>query len=129
MYLNHRFVFHGKLGRLPLLKKTRKLHIKHHLHAYDYERNYHFEPLWFKILFYCFFTALGFFVNWPFALGLLSFALVYSYRHRSIHNNDKTSHFSTHHYYHHKLDSRKNFSGVYPVMDYIFGTSAEEEKE
>ena len=127
MYLNHRFVFHGRLGRLPLLRKTRKLHILHHLHAYDHERNYHFEPLWFKISFYCFFVALGFFVSWPFALGLLSFALLYSYRHRNIHNDDKTSRFSAHHYYHHKLDSRKNFSGVYPVIDRVFKTAAEEE--
>ena len=121
-------MFHGRLGRLPLLRKIRKLHIKHHLHAYDCERNYHFEPLWFKVLFYYFFAALGFFVNWPFALGLLSFTLLYAYRHKSIHNKDKTSRFSTHHYYHHRYDTRKNFSGVYPVIDNIFGTAAEQEK-
>ena len=129
VYLNHRFVFHGRLGRLPLIRKLRKLHILHHLHAYDDERNFYFEPLWFKVLFYCFFVSLGACVNWPFALGLLSFALVYSYRHNRIHNEDRTSRFSVHHYHHHKADPRTNFSGVYPIIDYIFGTAAKQEKD
>ena len=121
VYLNHRFVFHGRLGRLPVLRKLRKLHIKHHLHAYDDERNYYFEPLWVKMAFFII-LALVSFINIAFSLGLLSFGLLYAYRHKSIHNEDKTSYFSVHHFYHHKVDSRVNYSGVYPSIDRIFGT-------
>ena len=32
LYLNHRFIFHGKLGRFPILRSMRKLHTLHHRH-------------------------------------------------------------------------------------------------
>ena len=123
VYLNHRFVFHGKIGKLPILRYFRKLHGLHHAHAYDEHRNKYFEPLWFKILFFCFLFFAGIFINFPFTLGLLSFGSLYSYRHFSIHNEDQESYFSTHHRIHHCDDYRVNFSGIYPQIDIIFGTS------
>ena len=124
VYLNHRFVFHGRLGRLPGFRATRRLHALHHTHAYDEERNNYFEPLWVKVIFYGFLLLIGSLVNWSFSLGLLSFGLLYSYRHKSIHNGDTSSYFSVHHRHHHTVDTKCNYSGVYPVIDYIFGTAS-----
>ena len=121
VYLNHRFVFHGRIGRLPLIRKLRVLHLRHHIHAYDDERNDYFEPLWVKVVFYILLLLVGF-LNIAFAAGLLSFALLYSYRHKSIHNKDETSRFSVHHRHHHRFNCMANFSGVYPIIDHIFGT-------
>lgn len=122
VYLNHRFVFHGKLGKLPILDKLRALHLEHHRHAYDDERNKHFEPLWVSASLLFIIVLIGKFVSLPFGLGLLSFAFLYAYRHKRIHNEDTTSRFSIHHRHHHTRNARKNFSGVYPVVDKIFGT-------
>lgn len=122
VYFNHRFVFHGKLGKLPVLSYLRKLHIEHHRHAYDDERNMHFEPTWVTVTLLSVMVATGVFLNPYFALGMLSFAFLYAYRHKRIHNEDKTSVFSIHHRHHHTRNARKNFSGVYPVIDRIFGT-------
>jgi len=122
VYFNHRIIFHGKLGKLPVLRDLRKLHMEHHRHAYDDERNKHFEPAWVTILLFSIMGAIGFFINTPFALGMVSFAALYAYRHKRIHNEDKDSVFSIHHRHHHKRNARKNFSGVYPIIDRIFGT-------
>lgn len=122
VYLNHRFVFHGKLGRLPILRSTSYLHRKHHRHAYDDDRNLYFEPLWVTVSLFSLISLIGIFINHFFALGIFSFALVYGHRHKKIHNEDKTSRFSLHHRHHHTKNSRKNFSGVYPVIDKVFGT-------
>jgi sterol desaturase/sphingolipid hydroxylase (fatty acid hydroxylase superfamily) len=129
VYLNHRFVFHGKLGRYPILKYFKRLHGMHHAHAYDEKRNDYFEPLWFKVLFFAFLLIFGIFINFFFTLGLLSFGMLYAYRHVSIHNHDRTSRFSKHHYYHHCVDRRMNYSGIYPVIDYIFGTAAAQKRK
>jgi hypothetical protein len=122
VYLNHRFVFHGRLGRLPILRKFRKLHIKHHLCAYNDDKEEYFEPPWVKVVFFILVVIVGF-ISAPFSLGLLSFGALYAYRHKRIHSVDKTSKFSLHHAYHHKVDSRVNYSGVYPIIDYFFGTN------
>lgn len=122
VYLNHRFVFHGKLGKLPVLNKLRALHVEHHRHAYDDERNLHFEPAWVTASLLIAIALVGTFVSLPFSIGLSSFAILYAYRHKRIHNKDTTSTFSIHHRHHHTRNARKNFSGVYPVVDRMFGT-------
>ena len=124
VYLNHRFVFHGKLGKLPFFKFTKRLHAMHHAHAYTDDRNDYFEPLWLKIMLFALLCVIGVVVNISFALGLASFGLLYVYRHERIHNDDKTSRFSLHHQHHHTVNVKCNYSGVYPVIDYIFGTAA-----
>ena len=128
IYLNHRFVFHGRLGKLPLLRKARKLHLKHHAHAYSEDRNQYFEPLWFKVTFIGLIFITGVFLNLAFTLGIVSFSLLYAYRHKSIHNEDKLSYFSIHHRYHHMVDPKTNYSGVYPTIDYVFQTAAIQKK-
>jgi sterol desaturase/sphingolipid hydroxylase (fatty acid hydroxylase superfamily) len=122
VYLNHRFVLHGKLGKLPLLKDFRQLHIAHHRHAYDDERNLHFEPLWLTGSLFFIIGGIGVLVNGYLALGMASFAGLYAYRHKRIHNKDESSYFSKHHRYHHTRNGRVNFSGIYPWIDKLFGT-------
>lgn len=126
VYFNHRFIFHGSLGRLPILRKAIKLHILHHLHAYDDDRNKYFEPFWVQLGFFAFVAVIGLILSWAFALGILSFGLLYNYRHKDIHNEDVLSYFSIHHRYHHVVDSRFNFSGVYPFIDRLFKTTPED---
>lgn len=125
VYLNHRFILHGilgKWGKLPILKQARRLHAEHHRHAYDEDRNNHFEPAWVTIGFAMIMGLIGTFISFPFALGIASFGLLYSYRHKRIHNVDMDSKFSLHHKHHHQGNARKNFSGVYPFVDRLFGT-------
>lgn len=128
VYLNHRFVFHGRLGKLPILRRLRKLHSLHHVHAYDEERNDFFEPLWVRSLFFVVITSIGYLINWGFSFGVLSYGLFYYYKHKEIHNTDFTSAFSVHHAYHHKKNPFTNFSGIYPFIDKIFGTMAKQPK-
>ena len=124
VYLNHRYVFHGRLGRLPVLKQIKIMHARHHAHAYTDDRNdYIVTPLWAKTLVVSAVLAAGYVVGWEFATGLGSFSIVYAYRHWKIHNKDQASRFSLHHRIHHEVNPRKNFSGVYPVIDKIFGTN------
>jgi len=125
VYFNHRFVFHGKLGKLPILSNLRLLHIEHHRHAYDEKRNEHFEPIWVTLSLFSVIALVGLYINIPLACGMASFAAVYAYRHKRIHNKDKDSFFSIHHRYHHTRNAKRNFSGVYPVIDRIFGTYEE----
>jgi sterol desaturase/sphingolipid hydroxylase (fatty acid hydroxylase superfamily) len=121
LYLNHRFVFHGRLGKLPALKKMRRLHTLHHRHAFDDLANdYLVTPLWGQLSLSALFILSGIIVSPAFALGLFTFALVYAYRHRITHNGDQ-SRFALHHMHHHrKIDV--NFAGVYPIFDRAFFT-------
>jgi hypothetical protein len=122
VYLNHRFVFHGKLGRLPVLRKLRRLHTLHHAHAYGEHRNDYFEPTWVKASYYSLIIILGAFVGWSFAFGIGSFGALYAYRHKAIHNSDNSSKFFFHHKYHHTVNPKVNFSGIYPEVDFLFKT-------
>lgn len=124
-YLNHRFIMHGKLGRLPLLKNVKRLHALHHAHPYDHLRNDHLIiPVWGKILMMGLIALLSVF-SFPFAMGGLSFFIYYGYRHYNIHNHDHESHFYLHHHFHHSHDSLANYSGVYPFVDKVFLTYVE----
>jgi hypothetical protein len=125
VYFNHRYIFHGKLSRYPLLKQLTKLHALHHAHAYTEKEDEHiFAPWWARIAIGTFMILSGIILNWWFAFGLFSFSMVYAYRHWRIHHGDNVSRFSIHHRLHHKGNPHKNLSGVYPVIDYIFGTAA-----
>ena len=122
VYLNHRFIFHGRLGRLPILKKLTRLHKLHHAHAYDDKRNDYFEPLWVSLSFYIGVIGIALIVSLPFALGILSFGLLYSTKHRRLHNKDESSASYRHHRHHHMKNPRSNFSGIYPFIDSLFRT-------
>lgn len=121
LYFNHRLVFHGTLGRLPLLKRIRKLHTIHHRDAFSENVAASMEtPVWGKIALAGSFLFFEFIVAPGFGFGMLTFAGVYATRHRASHSGD-TSHFALHHLHHHRKAS-VNFAGVYPVFDRVFGT-------
>jgi len=124
VYLNHRFVFHGRLRRWPLLKGLARLHGLHHAHHSDDFDRYIFVPMWGKLL-----LALSLFlvslISLPLACGIGSFSLLYMHRHWAIHNGDNTSKFHKHHNMHHTTEPNKNYSGMYPFIDKIFGTYVE----
>ena len=46
VYLNHRFVFHGKLGKIGPLKRVRKYHSLHHAHAWGEKMYYYILVPW-----------------------------------------------------------------------------------
>ena len=122
-YLNHRFVFHGSLGHLPLFKQYRRLHTLHHQNAYNRRRNrFIFIPIWGHILLLL--ASIPAFVLSPWCwLGCTAFAVVYGYRHYNMHNGDENSWYARHHLIHHSIAPDYNFSGVHPIIDMIFGTS------
>ena len=121
LYLNHRFVFHGAVGQSSFLRRYRKLHINHHRYALGPRADEFIKvPLWGKLMLTTAMTITGLVFSWMFALGLLSFALTYSVRHWQSHHGS-TSNSARHHINHH-YRANVNFSGVYPVIDKIFGT-------
>lgn len=127
VYLNHRFVFHGKLGKTKLLKPLVRYHIMHHAHAEGPEMTkYALMPKWARFFFTWVYIGVAW-VSVPLAVGLLSFSLYYAYNHLSIHRKKPLwglSHSYHHHSLHHRLP-KKNFSGMYPFIDRIFSTYLE----
>tara|TARA_B100000902_G_scaffold115578_1_gene116463 strand:- start:459 stop:890 length:432 start_codon:yes stop_codon:yes gene_type:complete len=121
-YLNHRFVAHGPLGKLPLLKYIRKMHLKHHRYDYTPNRNEHLLlPTWAKILFFLVFLIISS-ISFYFALGIISYVIYYEWMHYRIHNTHMNTLCGTHHRIHHRQSPRHNFSGTMPFIDKIFGT-------
>ena len=121
-YLNHRFVFHGKLGKLPILKEFKSLHTIHHRKAYATDRNeYILIPAWGHTLLLCI-SAPVLYLSWAMWLGCVCFAVVYGLRHYRMHNGDTDSAYGRHHFLHHTTHPMHNFSGVHPIIDKIFKT-------
>ena len=121
-YLNHRFVGHGKLGKWPLLRYIRKMHMIHHRNDYNEKRNQHLLlPLGAKILFVLMFLLISL-VSMPFAVGYILYSLYYEWLHYRMHNDDQSGMCSRHHFIHHRKSARHNFSGTMPFIDRLFGT-------
>lgn len=121
-YFNHRFVSHGPLGKLPLLRHMKRLHLVHHKNDYNSKRNEHLLlPFWSKLLFLAVFGLICLF-SIPLAVGCISYVFYYEWKHYQIHNGDKSSKCYHHHYLHHRKSARHNFSGTMPIIDKIFGT-------
>jgi len=120
-YFFHRCIFHGPLGKYPVLKHWKSVHTAHHANPED--PGSFFFPWWVNVLIWA--TAAG--VTWlslPLGLGLFSFFGIYSYRHRSAHM-DADTHWARHHMTHHHTAPRANFSGTYPFIDRVFGSYRE----
>lgn len=121
-YLNHRFVGHGPLGKWPLLRHIKRLHLIHHRNDYNEKRNNHLSlPIWAKLLFVLVFLLVSL-VSVPFAAGYICYSFYYEWLHYKMHNDDKTGICSRHHFTHHRKSARHNFSGTMPIIDKIFGT-------
>ncbi len=122
-YLNHRFVGHGPLGKLPGLNHIKRLHLIHHRNDYNEKRNDHLKlPSWAKLSF-IFVFGLICIISPPFATGYLSYVIYYEWMHYKIHNYDKSSACYEHHYAHHRKSIKHNFSGTMPFIDKLFGTA------
>jgi len=118
-YFTHRFIFHGKLGKLPVLRYIRKIHTLHHAKPDQLERA--FFPWWAKILIGITMVFVGF-VNLPLAIGVCSFFPVYTYRHWNAHNGSD-AYWARHHMHHHLRRPNANYGGIYPIIDVIFRTN------
>ena len=124
VYLNHRFVFHGKLGKIGPLKHIRKYHSLHHAHAWGNKMYYYIlVPWWARILFLGIYAAISL-VSVAFAVGLATFSAYYAYNHYAIHKKSHRGHSFYHHSLHHS-DAKVNFSGMYPFIDRLFSTYKE----
>jgi len=122
-YFNHRFVLHGKLGKLPLLKNGKRLHALHHANPYGKEAFKNINiPSYIVLLIFSIF-ALCAVVSIPLALGCISMFFYYEIVHRLIHSYDDWSFIHKHHKKHHE-NPRVNFSGTQPWIDRIFNTMA-----
>ena len=124
VYLNHRFIFHGKLGKIGPFKDIRKYHSLHHAHAWGDKMYYYIlVPWWARILFLSIYVAISF-VSVAFAVGLATFSTYYAYNHFAIHKKSHRRHSFYHHSLHHS-DAKVNFSGMYPFIDRLFSTYKE----
>ena len=119
-YANHRFIFHGPLGKLPILSKFSKMHKLHHAHAYDEHRNsFIMIPWWGHILLLIGSAPLAF-VGLSCWLGAFCFTIHYGIKHSAMHNKLSNSLSFSHHEIHHKVAPLHNFSGIHPIVDSIF---------
>ena len=117
-YFFHRYIFHGALGRYPLLRQWREIHTQHHLKPHD--PGTFFFPWWANITIWTLAAGL-FFIIPALAIGMGSFFGLYAYRHRAAHVGVNTV-SGRHHRSHHYGKPTANFSGAYPFVDKLFGT-------
>jgi sterol desaturase/sphingolipid hydroxylase (fatty acid hydroxylase superfamily) len=117
-YAFHRLIFHGPLGKLPILKAWKQLHTNHHARPKD--PGHFFFPWWANAIIWTG-TAALLAITPGFALGMFSFFGVYAYRHRQAHLRSDSA-WARHHRSHHRHFPNANFSGSYPIVDKLFGT-------
>lgn len=117
-YSFHRYIFHGSLGKLPVLRGWKAQHTAHH--AAPEDPGHFFFPAWANAIIWAGTAALTW-ASPAFGLGLFSFFGVYAYRHRKAHLGTQ-SRWAHHHMSHHFKFPRANFSGTYPIVDRLFGS-------
>ena len=117
-YFFHRYIFHGPLGRYPVLREWRAMHTRHHARPDD--PGAFFFPWWANLIIWTIAAGMVWIVP-AFGIGLFSFFGLYAHRHRLAHSGGKTRQ-SIHHMNHHTSSPRVNFSGPYPILDKVLGT-------
>ena len=117
-YFFHRHIFHGSLGKYPILKEWKSIHTQHHRRPLD--PGTFFFPWWANLAIWTLAAGLLFVIPY-FAVGLGSFFGYYAYMHRAAHVGADTR-SGRHHRSHHHGKPKANFSGAYPFIDRIFGT-------
>jgi sterol desaturase/sphingolipid hydroxylase (fatty acid hydroxylase superfamily) len=117
-YFFHRYIFHGPLGKYPILRRWKYIHVMHHRRPSD--PGSFFFPWWANLAIWAL-AAVLFFVAPAFSVGLASFFGYYAYRHRAAHIGADTR-SGRHHRSHHYGKPTANFSGAYPFVDRVFGT-------
>ena len=117
-YFFHRYIFHGPLGRYPILKRWKAVHTRHHASPND--PGAFFFPWWANAMIWTM-AIISALVIPAFGLGMVSFFCLYAYRHKTSHMGSNAR-YSIHHMNHHINHSVSNFSGPYPAIDMLFGT-------
>ena len=127
VYLNHRFVFHGKLGKIKFLKKIKRYHTRHHQKPNS--TRHLLMPFWARAMFCVVYAAVGWFISLWLMVGLASFSLYYAIYHYRIHKAGVPRHrYLRRSYHHHNLHHTVptvNFSGMHPFIDKIFASYTE----
>ena len=118
-YFFHRAIFHGPLGKWPVLKRWAAIHTAHHGNPED--PGAFFFPWWANLAIWAL-AGLLMLAAPGFGLGMFSFFALYAYRHRQAHLGSSST-WARHHQSHHFAAPRANFSGTYPFIDKIFGTA------
>jgi len=122
-YFNHRYSFHGRAAKG--LRRWRRVHTDHHRreHIEGWARD--MIPWWGWLVFAALCSPFAL-LSIPFAIGLYSYVLLYEIAHFACHSHYWWSlPFTTHHLYHHYLDSSKNHATFYGFIDRLFGTYQE----
>ena len=117
-YFFHRHIFHGSLGRYPVLSQLRAIHTRHHSRPDDPDT--YLFPWWANLIIWSSLSSL-FLIAPMFSIGIASFFMYYAYRHRSAHTGKDTK-AARHHKSHHYKNPAANFSGAHPFVDRVFGT-------
>lgn len=120
LYFNHRFILHGFLGKMKLLKRARYLHALHHKNAYT-ERESIRTPISITVILavmICIVMKLQIFCG----LGIASAWLYYEVMHNWLHGGGRFTKLGRLHETHHRRP-HKNFSGIHPWLDVLFGTA------
>ncbi len=127
VYLNHRFVFHGKLGKKGFLKQIRRYHTRHHQKPRSTQHL--LMPRWARIMFCGIYGLAGWYISLWLMLGLISFSTYYAIYHYRIHKSrPPRQQYLRKSYHHHQLHHTvptTNFSGMHPFIDKIFSTYKE----
>lgn len=125
VYFTHRFIYHGKLGDLFIFRNVKEYHRLHHLYSEHWKGDlYVSSPFLSRFCFYISYLLVFFLVSKPFAIGMLTFSLYYVINHYKIHKAQHELHSYWHHTRHHK-NQKKNFSGMWPFFDRLFGSYEE----
>lgn len=122
-YCNHRFIFHGKLGKLPLLRSWRRVHTNHHRDYFgsDKKKAVGLLPIWGWGLFIAACFSFGFLNPWL-AAGLFSYVITYEIAHSMAHLDPKRFRWTWMHHLHHHKNVKKNFASIYVFWDKMFRT-------
>jgi len=127
VYLNHRFVFHGKLGNKRVLKPIKRYHTRHHQKPNS--QKHLLTPLWARFMFCVAYALVGWYISLWLMVGLASFSIYYAIYHYRIHKRGvPTNRYLRRSFYHHKLHHdvpTVNFSGMHPFIDKVFSTYSE----
>jgi len=122
-YLNHRFIFHTKLGNLKFIKKWKKVHILHHKHDYDSNwKKYALIPVMGWVAFSIITVLIALVTTFYFAIGMLSYVILYEIIHYRIHSLPQKNNTSQFHYDHHRKSPKHNFATFWVFIDKAFGT-------
>ena len=122
-YVNHRFIFHTKLGNKKYIRNWKRVHTLHHKHDYKPGwKKYSIIPWQGWIAFIIVASLISWASNFYFGSGLLSYVIAYEVVHYLIHKNPQSTYLAKFHWDHHRKNPHTNFATIYTFFDKFFGT-------